>query len=230
MRPLIYEWPNDSMAINCQDEYLLGDDLLVAPLLAENEESREVYLPKGIWYDFFNGTEYQGEQTITAGRDPGLGFKVDKNRRFYVDPKEAAIVREVFERYSEGERATDIIDDLNDRNIRTSRGNPFNKNSLHRMFRNKRYIGIYTYKDTEIVGGMPRIIDDGLFNRVQDILERNKVAPARSRGKSEYLLTTKLFCGHCGEMMTGYTGTSKQGTRYHYYICNGQRPNVVIRK
>ena len=98
------------------------------------------------------------------------------------------------------------------------------------MFRNKRYIGIYTYKDTEIVGGMPRIIDDGLFYRVQDILERNKVTPARARGKNEYLLTTKLFCGHCGEMMTGYTGTSKQGARYHYYICNGRKAKRCNKK
>jgi len=123
-----------------------------------------------------------------------------------------------------------IIDDLNARNIRTSRGNPFNKNSLHRMFRNKRYISIYTYKDTEIPGGMPRILDDGLFYRVQNILERNKVAPARTRGKNEYLLTTKLFLGHCGEMMTGYTGTSKQGTRYHYYICNGRKAKRCNKK
>lgn len=69
MRPLVYEWPSDSMAVNCQDEYLLGDDLLVAPLLTENAKSRKVYLPKGIWYDFFNGTEYQGGQTITAYGD-----------------------------------------------------------------------------------------------------------------------------------------------------------------
>ena len=84
------------------------------------------------------------------------------------------IVREVFERYSQGENATDIIGDLNDRNICTSRGNQFIKNSLHRMFRNKRCIGIYTYKDTEIVGSVLRIIDDGLFYRVQDILKETK--------------------------------------------------------
>ena len=55
---------------------------------------------------------------MSNGSNPGLGFKVDKDRQFYVDPKEAAIVREVFERYSSGETATDIIEDLNDRNIR----------------------------------------------------------------------------------------------------------------
>ena len=72
MRPLIYEWPGDENAVNCQDEYLLGDDLLIAPLLEENATSREVYLPDGVWFDFFDGTEYSGNQTVTAGKDGKL--------------------------------------------------------------------------------------------------------------------------------------------------------------
>ena len=72
MRPLIYEWPNDTNAVNCQDEYLLGDDLLIAPLLEENATTRDVYLPDGVWFDFFDGTEYAGNQTITAGKDGKL--------------------------------------------------------------------------------------------------------------------------------------------------------------
>lgn len=84
MRPLIYEWPNDINAVNCQDEYLLGDDLLIAPLLEENAISREVYLPEGVWFDFFDGTEYTGNQIVTAGKDGKLpvftrnGFELEK--------------------------------------------------------------------------------------------------------------------------------------------------------
>ena len=83
LRPLVYEWPADSVAVNCQDEYLLGDDLLVAPLLEENAVSREVYLPEGMWYDFFDGTGYAGGQTITAGKNGKLpvftrnGYRLD---------------------------------------------------------------------------------------------------------------------------------------------------------
>ena len=68
MRPLVYEWPDDVNAINCEDEYLLGDDLLVAPLLQENASTREVYLPEGTWNDFFDGTQYAGGQRIIAGK------------------------------------------------------------------------------------------------------------------------------------------------------------------
>ena len=64
LRPLVYEWPKDSNVLYCQDEYLLGNDLLVAPLLEENAHSRGVYLPQGTWTDFFSGKIYAGNQTI----------------------------------------------------------------------------------------------------------------------------------------------------------------------
>ena len=147
-----------------------------------------------------------------------------------MDEDEAKIVREIFHRYASGETVADIIRDLNSRKITTSLGREFNKNSLHRLLRNRRYIGMYIYKGEETPGGMPQIVDDGLFERVQNILDRNKAAPARSRGKQEYLLTTKLFCGHCKEMMTGYTGTGKHGNKYHYYICNGAKKKVCDKK
>ena len=83
MRPLVYEWPDDPNATDCADEYLLGEDILVAPLLEENAERRSVYLPSGIWYGLFDGIEYQGEQTVTAGEDGKLpvftrnGFRLE---------------------------------------------------------------------------------------------------------------------------------------------------------
>lgn len=109
---------------------------------------------------------------------------------------------------------------MNRRKLTTSLGKPFNKNSVHRILNNRRYIGYYLYKGQETPGGMPRIIEDELFERVHYILDRNKKAPARARGREEYLLTTKLFCGYCREMMTGYGGTGKSGKTYHYYACN----------
>ena len=72
LRPLAYEWPQDEMAINCDDEYLLGDDILVAPLLEENAERRSLYLPEGQWRDFFTGEELTGGRTIQAGQDGKL--------------------------------------------------------------------------------------------------------------------------------------------------------------
>ena len=176
------------------------------------------------------GMQLNAEKCLSNGSNPGLGYKVGKDRKFYIDEDEATIVREIFNRYAAGEVTADIIRDLNNRRIQTSRGKEFNKNSISRILHNKRYIGYYLYKGTETPGGMPRIIDDDLFFRVQHLIEKNKAAPGRIRGKDEYLLTTKLYCGECNTPMTGYGGTSKSGKHYHYYMCNNAKKHKCDKK
>ena len=148
-----------------------------------------------------------------------IGFKVRPDHSFYIDEDEAAVVREIYERYAAGESKKEIIDDLRRRNIKTSLGKDFGHSSLGTLLQNKRYIGVYLYKGKETPGGMPRILDDDLFYCVQDCLQKNKHAPARTQGEGEYLLTTKLFCGHCQDMMVGHGGTEKSGKHYRYYSC-----------
>ena len=63
-------------------------------------------------------------------------------------------------------------------------------NSVSKMLRNRRYIGEYSYRDVVVPGGIPAIVPEDLFERVQQRVEKNKKA-------LDYLLTTKLFCGHC---------------------------------
>ncbi len=186
-------------------------------------ESMAEYYSVELAQKITRGMQINAQKCLSNGSNPGLGYKVNKDRTFSVDEEEAQVVREIFERYAAGDVVADIIRDLNDRQFKTTRGGEFNKNSINRILKNKRYIGYYMYKGEETPGGMPRIIDDALFERVQEILEANKKAPGRSKGRLEYLLTTKLFCGHCKEMMTGYGGTSKTGNKYHYYKCNGAK-------
>lgn len=69
MRPLAFLWPEDEAALACEDEYMLGDALLAAPLLEENAESRQVYLPEGEWIGFFDRKPYQGKQMICTDCD-----------------------------------------------------------------------------------------------------------------------------------------------------------------
>ena len=61
-------------------------------------------------------------------------------------------------------------------------------------------------------------------------MAKNEKAPARSRAVEEYLLTTKLFCGYCHEMMTGVSGTSMTGQKYFYYVCNGAKKKLCGKK
>ena len=193
-------------------------------------ESMAEYYSAELSQKIRRGMNLNAEKCLSTGSNPGLGFKVDEERRFQIDTETAPIIKQIFEMYAEGKTVTEINKYLNDRQNKTSKGKEFNKNSLHRMLRNKRYIGTYIYKDKEVPNGMPRILDDELFERVQGILDRNKKAPARSRGTEEYLLTTKLFCGHCREMMTGYGGTGKSGKMYRYYSCNNAKKKKCDKK
>ena len=193
-------------------------------------ESMAEYYSAELSQKIRRGMDINAEKCLSNGSNPGLGYYVDEEHRFHVNPDGAAVVREIFEIYASGKPVAEITKYLNAKQVKTSQGKEFNKNSLHRLLRNKRYIGYYIYKDTETPGGMPRIIEDELFERVQHILDRNKKAPARSRGREEYLLTTKLFCGYCREMMTGYGGTGKSGTAYRYYACKSAKKKACRKK
>lgn len=159
----------------------------------------------------------------TGGNRP-LGYRTGPDKRFEIDPEGAAIVRQVFDRYVAGETQAEIVRSLNEQGLRTLHGKPFTHNSLRTMLKNEKYIGVYTYKDeVRVDGGIPAIIDEETFQKAQVMLKVNKRAPAHKWAKADYLLTEKLFCGCCGEMMVGISGTSGTGAKHHYYECSGKR-------
>ena len=136
--------------------------------------------------------------------------KLKEDRLYHIDPETAPIVQEIFTRYADGEPAEKIAASLNERGLRTRTGKPFVKNSFFQIFRNRRYIGEYRYKDIVTPGGIPAIVDQDLFDRVQQRFEQNRIAHGRpAKEDVRYLLTTKLFCGKCGTLMGGESGTSQ---------------------
>ena len=60
MRPLFYQYTNDTAAARVEDEYMWGENLLVAPVIKKGLPSRSIYLPVGKWYDFHSGIEFSG--------------------------------------------------------------------------------------------------------------------------------------------------------------------------
>lgn len=177
------------------------------------------------------------EHGLFNGGYPPLGYKVVeidfgayKKKRLEIDPITAPIVKEIFEMRANDTNIMDIVEYLNSKGYKTIQGKEFKKTSLDRILRNKRYIGTNMYNDEEFPNTIPRIIEDEVFKRVQEIVDKHKYAPAISKAKEEYILTTKLYCGHCKEMMTGTCGTSQSGAIYYYYICNGVKKKVCKRK
>jgi alpha-D-xyloside xylohydrolase len=73
LRALFLEFPDDPGSWNVDDEYLFGSSLLVAPLLREDQTSRDVYLPPGTWIDYQTGKDYSGGwRKIEAGPIPEI--------------------------------------------------------------------------------------------------------------------------------------------------------------
>lgn len=134
------------------------------------------------------GMEINASKCLCTGGNRTLGFYIDKDKKFQIDPNTSPIIKLIFEMYADGKSIVEITDYLNAQGYKTIQNKPFGKNSIRNILGNKRYIGTYTYKDTEIAGGIPRIISDELFNKVQEVLKKNKKAPARARAKEEYLL------------------------------------------
>ncbi|MFD2328549.1 TIM-barrel domain-containing protein [Cohnella sp. GCM10020058] len=66
VRPLLMEYPDDETVYNLCDQFLFGPDLLVAPILRPGTFSRAVYLPAGIWYDYWTGERHEGGRWILA--------------------------------------------------------------------------------------------------------------------------------------------------------------------
>lgn len=148
-----------------------------------------------------------------------LGYQVDSEQLFQIDPLTAPFVLEAFKQYAEGATMTQVRDWLNEHGMKNNRGLPLNYNSVQHLLHNRRYMGEYVYRDIVVSDGIPAIVSKDLFERVQQKLAKNKKAPARHKAEDDYLLTTKLFCGYCGAYLCGESGTSRSGRVHHYYKC-----------
>ncbi|MDE7361113.1 MAG: recombinase family protein [Oscillospiraceae bacterium] len=141
------------------------------------------------------GMDYNAERYMYNGGGVPLGYRINSEKRYEIDPEMAPFVQTIFQMYADGSKVSEITEFLNSQGVKTSTGVAFNKNSLHTILNNRRYLGYYIHKDVETRGEVPQIVSDELFERVAKKLKVNRKTPARAKAKVEYLLTTKLFCG-----------------------------------
>lgn len=166
---------------------------------------------------------------VTNGHLP-YGYKADETLHYAIDEPRAAVIREIFTRVSCGEAFVDIMSSLNARGITTSYGRPWGRSSFQKILSNERYRGIYIYGDVRIEGGIPRIVSDELYFKVQEAITTKKNPQGRHRVNGDYLLTGKLFCGHCKSPMTGISGTGRAGKLHFYYVCQKRRTEKTCHK
>ncbi len=190
------------------------------------------------------GMDDNASKCLCNGHIP-YGYRRGEDGRFAIDEMEAAVVQEIYNKVRDGSRLCDIIHDLNSRGLVTKRKQPWTRSSFNKLLSNERYTGVYIYGDIRVPGGMPQIIDQSLFDAVQQIMhtksnprkntalsaDQKASAPQRRRQENGiYYLTGKLFCGHCHSPMIGISGRSKNGPLYFYYTCKGKRTDKTCDK
>lgn len=160
-----------------------------------------------------------------------------------IEPFQAEIVRRIFRRFAETRSFSAVSNELNDDGIPAHLGQRWYANTIRNMLRNESYAGRTFFNRTrwttrrsgtdgkrrrrpvarpaeewiEIPGASPRIVDEELWQRVQEILADSERKPKHTKIRI-YPMRGRLRCGVCGSAMVGQTMTSK-GREYRYYGC-----------
>ena len=152
-------------------------------------------------------------------------------RSVAIDPIRAPFVKLAFELFATGEYTLmGLSDELTRRGLLTRPtarrpAQPVSKTKLSQMLRDRYYLGIVTYKGAEYDGRHEQLIDDALFDRVQEVIEGRSTAKERRRVHHHYLKGS-LYCGRCRHdgperRMVVQRTVNPRGTEYFYFFCRG---------
>ena len=166
------------------------------------------------------------------GRKAPKGYRNSRdvdNKPLIVPNDDAHLIEHLFKLVSKGVSQSDAWREVQQMGLKVS------KNNIGLMLRNPVYMGkivVPACKDEKkvlIEGVHDGVVDEGLFNEVQEIIDgkKNTIAyPSRITQKEELYLRGLLSCAKCGKMITGSASRSRNKSRYFYYHCNyckGQR-------
>ena len=150
------------------------------------------------------------------------GYKV-VDKKLVVIEEEARIIRYAFEEYAKGVPKKKLREALALKGLVSRKGTPIADSTLYNIFKNKKYIGVYEFGEGEVVGGCDPIVDNDIFEKVQEVLAIKARGQSGEKAKEEYLLSGKVFCGMCGKKLFGNSSENRKGIRYSYYQCMGRK-------
>jgi len=140
-----------------------------------------------------------------------FGYSV-ADRELIINPVDAEAVRDIFNRYAEGQPLSRIAKDYKE--IIPSKF--WDGGIISRILHNRIYIGEYRYGTHDTIGKVPAIIDTDLFERVQALLAESLNKQRKRQGQYEYLLTGRFWCEKCHKRIRGSQGSTN---KTHYYRC-----------
>ncbi|MFI3305135.1 MAG: glycoside hydrolase family 31 protein [Rikenellaceae bacterium] len=69
MSHLSYSYPEDKKVWEIDDQYLFGESMMICPVVEAGARTREVYLPEGVWFDYWSGTRHEGGECVSAAAE-----------------------------------------------------------------------------------------------------------------------------------------------------------------
>lgn len=154
-------------------------------------------------------------------------------RTVIIDPERAPLIRLAFVLYATGDFSfEDLAEELYDRGLTTRPtakhpAGPLSVNKVSDLLRDRYYLGYIDYKGEEIQGRHEPLVDEDLFEQVQEVIETRAAAHERRRVHHHYLKGS-LFCGACKaggftRRMIMQQTTNRHGTTYLYFFCRGRQ-------
>ena len=172
------------------------------------------------------GMKQKAMAGLSTGGNPPYAYKVI-DHRLTVDEEKAPAVRLAFEMYADGKTKSKIARELTARGYRTRKGNDISVSFVSGMLSNPTFKGENDY--CGVKRESPAIVTEELYDKVQDLLKKNKRQYGKKTECTYFALTGKLFCGHCGAAMIGDSGNGKGGT-YYYYSCINKKKRRTCKK
>ena len=158
-----------------------------------------------------NKYKYHVTKTVCTGAKI-FGYNIDEQKHLVINEKEAEQVKALFEKYLETGNLS--------KTVQWFRTNVANKSSgqIRNYLLDQKYIGIYKTIGTkeELKDFCPRIIDDDLFNSVQELLKKNIKNYNPNNTKRDYIFSGLIVCGNCGFKMAGGTQGKKRNYKKQY--------------
>lgn len=182
------------------------------------------YYVRNLAREVMKGMKENAYKCLHVGGIPPLGYDVDSDKKYIINVHEASIVRKIYELYTDNNTHQKIIEELNRLGYKNKKGTEWTKNGILSILRNEKYIGTYVWnrvvaknskgrrnghreKPVEevirIPNGIPAIISQETFQRVQQIIAKRKLGEESPRRTGTVYLLSGLVRCSCGSSMQG---------------------------
>ena len=176
-----------------------------------------------------DGMQNRAMSGKSLGRAP-FGYQTNESGEFTIFESESEIVRSIFDLYVNQDMGLrKIVQELNDSEIRTRRGNLWSIVTVRDILKNSSYIGTYQRFGLRLTRNHEPIISPELFRAAQDKVRERRKYKGFPR-MEPYLLSGLCSCGYCGNTMMGVTrkqnwkrqGGERARNTYRYYQCQSK--------